>query len=326
MPAQPSTEYQPDNEGGPIASANPFFRKVILAATNQSIVSKPVRKYGMRLGASRFVAGESFDECVPVLRGLNEQGFRANTTLLGEGVDDEKQAGWVVDQYKQILDRIKREQLTCNVALKLTHLGLDLGEEVAYRNVEQLVTHAAGLDNFIRMDMEESTRVDVTLRIYERLRAAGHVNTGTVLQSYLYRTGDDLLRLLPLKPNLRIVKGAYLEPKAVAYPNKEDVDRGYVALTERMLNEIEFTAVATHDDRIIDHVIEYTEKRGIDRNRFEFQMLYGIRQQLQRQLVEQGYQVLVATPHGPEWYFYLMRRLAERPANLLFFAKNAIRR
>jgi len=166
----------------------------------------------------------------------------------------------------------------------------------------------------------------VTLRIYDKRRAFGHENVGTVLQSYLYRTPGDLEGLLALKPNLRIVKGAYLEPKHVAFPDKKDVDRGFVKLTEQMLNEIAFTGVATHDELIIDHVINYTEKHGIGRDRFEFQMLYGIRQQLQRHLVEQGYGVLIATPHGPEWYFYLMRRLAERPANLLFFAKNAIGR
>jgi proline dehydrogenase len=326
MATQSQSEYDPGAGNGHIPDANPFFRKLILAATNQSFVSKPVRKYGMRLGAGRFVAGETFDECVPVLRGLNEQGFRTNTTLLGEGVDDEAKAAWVVDEYKSILDRIDAEKLTCNVALKLTHLGLDLGEDVAYRNVEKLVIHAAVLGNFIRMDMEESARVDVTLRIYNRLRAAGYDNTGTVLQSYLYRTPKDLESLLPLRPNLRIVKGAYLEPKEIAYPEKKDVDRCFVELTERMLNEIAFTGVATHDERIIDHVINYVERNNISRDRFEFQMLYGIRQQLQRQLVQQGYTVLIATPHGPEWYFYLMRRLAERPANLLFFAKNAIRR
>lgn len=326
MATKAQSEYDPGPANGPIPSANPFFRKLILAATNQPFVSKPVRKYGMRLGASRFVAGENFDECVPVLRGLNEQGFRTNTTLLGEGVDDEVKADWVVDEYTAILDRIAAEKLTCNVALKLTHLGLDLGEDLAYRNVERLVVHAAGLDNFVRMDMEESSRVDATLRIYNKLRAAGHENTGTVLQSYLYRTPRDLEGLLPLEPNLRIVKGAYLEPPNIAFPEKQDVDRGFIKLTEQMLNEITFTGVATHDDQIIDHVINYTEKNGISRDRFEFQMLYGIRQQLQRQLVEQGFGVLIATPHGPEWYFYLMRRLAERPANLLFFAKNAIRR
>ncbi|CAN5686665.1 proline dehydrogenase [soil metagenome] len=320
------TDFDAKADNGHLPSANPFFRKAILAATNQSFVSKPVRRYGMRLGASRFVAGETFDECVPVLRGLNDQGFRTNTTLLGEGVTDEQMAGWVVEQYTSILDRIQTENLTCNIALKLTHLGLDLGEDIAYANVEALVVHAAELSNFIRIDMEESPRVDVTLRIYERLRAAGHRNVGTVLQSYLYRTSADLERLLPLRPNLRIVKGAYLEPESIAFPDKKDVDRSYVTLTERMLNDNSFTGVATQDDRIIDHIINYAERHGIGRDRFEFQMLYGIRQQLQRELVEQGYSVLIATPHGPEWYFYLMRRLAERPANLLFFAKSAVRR
>src|SRR5215211_18053 len=263
-------------------SATPTFRKVILKATNNETVSRFVRQHGMRLGAARFVAGETLDEAVVALRVLNEQGFVCNTTILGEGVHDEATARGVVTQYKALLDRIKSEGLKCNVALKLTHLGLDLGEETAYRSVEEVIVHAAGLGNFVRMDMEESARVEVTLRIYERLRAAGHDNTGTVLQSYLYRTPDDLERLIPLKPNLRIVKGAYLEPKEVAYPDKKDVDRQYVALTERMLNEIAFTGVATHDDRIIDHVINYTDRRGIRRDRFEFQMLYGIRQQLQR--------------------------------------------
>ncbi|MGD9713568.1 MAG: proline dehydrogenase family protein, partial [Thermomicrobiales bacterium] len=251
---------------------------------------------------------------------------RTNTTLLGEGVEDEATADWVVGEYTRTLDRIKAEGLICNIALKLTHLGLDLGEDVAYRNVERLVIHAASLDNFIRMDMEESARVDVTLRIYERLRAAGHENTGTVLQSMLFRTADDLTRLAALRPNLRIVKGAYLESAEVAFQEKAEVDRRYIALTERMLQENCYTGVATHDERIIEHVIDYADRHGIGRHQFEFQMLYGIRQQLQRDLLERGYQVLIATPHGPEWYFYLMRRLAERPANVLFFARNAIRR
>lgn len=317
--------YAPEGQQH-LPSASPLFRKLILTGTNLAPVSGFVRKYGMRLGASRFVAGETFDECVPVLRGLNAQGFRTNTTLLGEGVDDEAKVNWVVSQYTEILNRIAAENLTCNVALKLTHLGLDLGEEVAYRNVEKLVVHAASLGNFIRMDMEESARVEVTLRIYERLRAAGHDNTGTVLQSMLYRTSDDLDRLSPLKPNLRIVKGAYLEPAGVAYQDKADVDRQFIALTERMLQENSYTGVATHDERIIDHVINYADRHAIPRHHFEFQMLYGIRQQLQRELILRGYQVLIATPHGEEWYFYLMRRLAERPANVLFFAKNALRR
>lgn len=303
-------------------SLNPVFRKGILAATNNGAVRRVVRKYGMRLGAARFVAGETLDELVPVLRGLNAKGFRTNTTILGEGVRDQAMADKVVAAYIDVLTRISTEKLTTNVALKLTHLGLDLGEDVAYRNVERLVAHAATLGNFIRIDMEESARVDQTISIYRRLRAAGHENVGTVLQSYLYRTEQDLTGLLPLTPNLRLVKGAYLESPEVAYPKKSDVDAHYITLAERMLRECSFTAIATHDERIINHVIAFTEREGIGKDRFEFQMLYGIRTQLQTDLVKKGYRVLVATPHGPDWYYYLMRRLAERPANLLFIAQN----
>jgi proline dehydrogenase len=309
-----------------LPSANAIFRKLILNATHNKLVSKFVRKYGMRLGAGRFVAGETLDECVTAIRGLNELGLKANTTILGEGVKDEATAAAVVAEYKRVLDRLSSEKLNANVALKLTHLGLDLGEETAYRNIESLVKHAASLGNFVRIDMEESARVDVTLRIYRRLREAGHANVGTVLQSYLYRTPDDLKSLSPLKPNLRLVKGAYLEPAEIAYPKKVDVDNAYIVLAERMLQDNSFTAIATHDEAIINHVIAFANRHNISRDLFEFQMLYGIRPQLQRSLAAKGYKVLVATPFGPEWYFYLMRRLAERPANILFFAKNLIRR
>lgn len=307
-------------------SLNPVFRKGILVATNNKVVARGVRRYGMRLGAARFVAGETLDQAVGVLRGLNEKGLRTNTTILGEGVRDEAMASAVVAAYAEVLDRIAQEGLTTNVALKLTHLGLDLGDEVAYANVARLVTHAAATGNFVRMDMEESARVDATLRIYRRLREAGHENTGTVLQSYLYRTEQDLESLLPLKPNLRLVKGAYLEPASIAYPKKADVDAAYIRLAERMLTEGAFTAIATHDERIIEHVIDFTRRNGIGNDRFEFQLLYGIRTQLQLDLVRRGYRVLIATPYGPDWYYYLMRRLAERPANVLFFAKNMVKR
>jgi len=175
------------------------------------------------------------------------------------------------------------------------------------------------------MDMEESRWVDATLRIYRRLREDGHENTGTVLQSYLYRTEADLGSLLDLKPNLRFVKGAYLEPPDVAYPDKADVDAGYVRLVERSLREGGFTAIATHDERLIEHSIAFAEREAISRERFQFQMLYGVRPQLQLDLVRRGFAVLVATPFGPDWYRYLMRRLAERPANTFFFLKNLVR-
>lgn len=304
---------------------DPIFRQTILTATANPLIARVVRDHGMRLGASRFVAGETLDEAVPVLRGLNQQGLRTNTTILGEGVKDEATARAVVDSYRTTLDRIASEKLVTNVALKLTHLGLDLGEEVAYQNVAELVAHADTLNNFIRIDMEESARVDVTLRIYKRLRADGHDNVGTVLQSYLYRTERDLRDLLPLRPNLRLVKGAYLEPAGVAYPVKADVDRMYVKLAEMMLADGDFVGIATQDDRIINKVTNLAAQRGLEHDRYEFQMLYGIRTGYQLDLARAGRRVLVATPYGPEWYFYLMRRLAERPANVGWFARNALK-
>lgn len=302
-----------------------MLRKAILAAAESPRLQRAVRRHGMRLGASRFVAGETLDQAVVVLRRLNEQGLRANTTLLGEGVGDEAQTRVVVDAYREIFDRLAAERLRVNVALKLTHLGLAFDEQLAQANIGELVAHAATCGNFVRLDMEESIFVDPTLRVYRTLRESGHENVGTVLQSYLYRTPADLDALLDLTPNLRFVKGAYLEPPSLAYPEKTDVDAAYAQLVERSLTAGGFTAVATHDEALIAHTIAYAEDNDIPRTRFQFQMLYGVRGKLQRDLVQQGYDVLVATPYGPDWYRYLMRRLAERPANVLFIAKNLIR-
>ena len=310
----------------PHLDLNPAFRAGILAATSNPLIWRAVQRYGMRLGAARFVAGETFDAAIPVLRGLNAKGLRTNTTLLGEGVKDEETTRAVVAEYLSDFDRIAAEGLQTNIALKLTHLGLDLNHELAYRNVSEIAAHAQTHGNFVRIDMEESARVDDTLRLYRRLREDGHDNLGTVLQSYLYRTPDDLERLLPLSPNLRLVKGAYLEPPLVAYPRKIDVDRAYVELAERMLTAGGFTAIATHDERIIEHVTAFTRRHGIGPDRFEFQMLYGVRPQYQVELARAGHRVLIATPYGPHWYLYLMRRLAERPANLAWFAANMVKR
>jgi len=297
------------------------LRKAILAAADSKRVQELVRRHGMRLGAARFVAGETLDECVAVLRRCNEQGLYANTTLLGEGVLEPTETERVVAAYDEVLERLAAEGLRANVALKLTHLGLDIDEGLAYRNLAHLLARGT----FVRIDMEQSRYVDATLRVYRRLREAGHDNVGTVLQAYLYRTPDDLEQLLPLAPNLRLVKGAYLEPAAVAYPHKVDVDAMYARLAERMLTGGGQTALATHDERLIEHALHFAEEHGVGRDRFELQMLYGVRAQLQLDLVRRGYKVLVATPFGPEWYPYLMRRLGERPANLLFLARNALR-
>lgn len=300
---------------------NASLRKGILAAADSPRVQRIVRRHGMRFGAGRFVAGESLDECMTVLRRLNDHGLRANTTLLGEGVLEPGQTEKVVAAYAQVIDRIASDGLRANVALKLTHLGLEIDEELAHANLRTLLERGS----FIRIDMEQSSYVDATLRIYRRLREEGFDNVGTVLQAYLYRTPSDLEELLPLEPNLRLVKGAYLEPEAIAYPRKADVDASYAHLLERMLTDAAHTAVATHDETLIEHAIRFAEQHGIDRDRFEFQMLYGVRPSLQLDLVRRGYDVLAATPYGPDWYPYLMRRLGERPANLLFFLKSALR-
>jgi len=309
-----------------VAALTSAPRTAILYAAGSERLQRLVQGHGMRLGAARFVAGETLDQCVAVLRQLNDAGLHANTTLLGEAIEDAAGVAAVVSEYEQILERLVAEGLRANVALKLTHLGLSLDEELAYANVDRLVSRAQRLGTSIRIDMEQSAFVDATLRIYERLRAAGHEAVGTVLQSYLYRTPADLERLLPLAPNLRIVKGAYLESAEIAFPQKADVDRAYLELVERALRGGAYVAVATHDEAIIDAVRAFAEREALGRDRFEFQMLYGVRPALQRSLAAEGYKVLVATPFGPDWYPYLMRRLAERPANLGFFARSLVRR
>jgi proline dehydrogenase len=308
------------------ARANVLMRAGILRAADDRHVRRFMSRYGMRLGAARFVAGETLDDCVVVLRRLTSQGLHANTTLLGESVRDRDEAEAVADEYGRILERLHAEQLPVNVALKLTHLGLELDEELAYANVERVVQVAERLGNFVRIDMEQSSVVDATLRIYRRLREAGHDRVGTVLQSYLFRTEADLDALLPLEPNLRFVKGAYLEPPEIAYTDKADVDAAYARLVEQALRGGAYAAIATHDEALIERCIAIAERVGAGRDRYEFQMLYGVRPGLQLQLLRRGFKVLVATPYGPEWYPYLMRRLAERPANVGFFLRNLVRR
>jgi proline dehydrogenase len=301
-------------------------RAAILHAADSDRLQRIVQLHGRRFGAARFVAGETLDECIGVLRTLNAAGLDANTTLLGEAVSDAAATAAVTSEYERILERLATEQLRANVALKLTHLGLSFDEEVAYANVGRLAARAGALGTFLRIDMEQSEYLESTLRIYERLRDAGHECVGTVLQAYLYRTVDDLDRLLPRRPNLRIVKGAYLEPDSIAFPDKHDVDRNYLELVQRGLRGGAYIAIATHDESIIRQVQAFAAREQITRDRFEFQMLYGVRPGLQKSIAAEGYKVLVASPYGPDWYPYLMRRLAERPANLGFFLKNLVRR
>ena len=215
--------------------------------------------------------------------------------------------------------RLADEQIDANVALKLTHLGAEVDPELTFETVGRLLRVAALRGMRLRIDMEESTLVQPTLDLYRRLRAGGLENVGVVLQSYLHRSEDDLAGLLPGGLNVRLVKGAYLEPATVAYQDKADVDAAYARMLERCLAEARFTAIATHDEALIGHAKRLIGERGVPPERYEFQMLYGIAPRLQQRIVDEGYPLRIAAPYGPTWFAYLMRRLAERPANLAFF-------
>lgn len=302
-----------------------LMRSALLAAAGNRGLQRFVTKHGRRFGARLFVAGETLDEFMTVVQSCNARGFRVAAGLLGEDVRSAAGAQAVAQEYRTILDRFSEARANANVALKLTHLGLDVDQELAYANVASVAARAARTGNFVRIDMEQSSHTDATIAIYRRLRAAGADNVGTVLQAYLYRTEADLHSLLPLKPNLRLVKGAYLEPAAIAYPKKRDVDRNFSRLIELSLKEGGHTAIATHDEAIIDASLDYIKRNSIRDGTYEFQMLYGVRPRLQQSMIERGYPVRIAVPFGSEWYPYLMRRLAERPANLFFFVSSVWR-
>ncbi len=299
------------------------LRAGILAAADNVLVRRAVTRYGMRLGARRFVAGESVAQFLPVARAANAQGFAVAATLLGESVRDRGETQAVTREYCELLRAFAAEGLEANVAFKLTHVGLDIDAELAFENAARIAAAAEEAGTAVRMDMEQSCYVDRTLAIYRRLREM-HANVGFVLQSYLYRSQSDLSAMLALAPNVRIVKGAYLEPPERAHPRKRDVDESYLALAELALSHDGYTAIATHDPRIIEHVARFAADRGLARRgRFEFQMLYGISTPLARRMLERGYRVRLSIPYGEYWFPYLMRRLAERPANLAFFIKGA---
>lgn len=296
-----------------------MLRAALLGAADNRGLQRFVMTHGRRLGAYRFVAGESLEEFLPVVRALNARGMRVAAGMLGEDVRDPADAARVAAQFESILDRFAQMSANANIALKLTHLGLAISPDVAFDHVATVARKAAQRGNFVRIDMEQSDYTDATLDIYRRLRADGLDSVGTVLQAYLQRTEGDLRSLLPLQPNLRLVKGAYLEPPSVAFSRKTDVDENFLRLIKISLTEGGFTAIATHDERIIERSIEFIQARSIGAQRFEFQMLYGVRPRLQSDLLQRGFALRIAVPFGSSWFPYFMRRLAERPANLFFF-------
>jgi proline dehydrogenase len=301
-------------------------RGMILRAAESPRVNRLVSRHGMRLGARRFVPAETLDEIVPIFRALNGAGARGVTGLFDDDARTRDRLERHEGEYARQIVRLAEEGLDANVGLKLTHLGVRFDEELMFESVARLLDLAHERSMRLRIDMEESAIVDATLDLYRRLRASGRHNVGVVLQSYLYRSASDLETLLPLGLNVRLVKGAYLEPASIALQDKPDVDAAYLALLERALPHAEFTAVATHDPAMIRAALEIIEREGVPPERYEFQMLYGIALAEQRRLLAARLPLRIAAPYGPTWFTYLMRRLAERPANVTFFLRGALNR
>jgi proline dehydrogenase len=280
-------------------------------------------RLAQRLSA-RFVAGPTLDDALRVGRRINNEGIVLTLDHLGESVTSLGEAAQARDVYLRALTAIHEHGVRGNVSLKLTQFGLDLSADACRANVAQLVERAASLTGFVRIDMESSEYTDRTLGLVEDLYAQ-YGSVGTVIQAYLYRSRKDIERLCARRIRVRLCKGAYLEPASVAFARKADVDRNYLDLMRLLLDQSDQPAIATHDERIIDQTKAYAARKGIGRDRFEFQMLYGIRRDLQRRLVAEGYRLRLYVPFGKAWYPYLMRRLAERPANLFFLARHFFR-
>lgn len=304
-----------------------MLRNTLLYLSSQPKVFKFVR--GNRLAkqfARRFVAGETIGEALAVVRELNAKGITASLDLLGESVTNDAEARAARDEYLKILDRIRESKVDANVSVKLTAMGLDIDHELCVGIMQDILTRAQAYDTFVRIDMESSEYTDITLKLFEdRLYPTWKANVGVVLQSYLYRTFADVEHMNSLHARVRICKGAYKEPVKVAYPDKRDVDANYIKCMRELMLHGNYPGVATHDPAMIAEAKRWAKEKGIAPDRFEFQMLYGIRRDLQEALVREGWRVRCYVPFGTQWYPYLMRRLAERPANVAFITGNVLR-
>jgi proline dehydrogenase len=272
---------------------------------------------------TRFIAGETIDEAIKAIREANTLGCTASFDHLNESVSSVAETEGEVNEYLSVLAKIDESGIKSNVSIKLTQFGLEIDPELAYRNARRVVEDAARRGNFVRIDMESSEVTQVTIDIFKRLRAEFGLNdVGIVLQSYLRRTFDDAQDLLKIPARIRICKGAYNEPPEVAFPDKKDVDENYIRVMKLLLSSGTYHGIATHDPNMINATIRYARDEGISKDAFEFQMLYGIRRDLQNKLAGDGYNLRVYVPYGKHWYPYFMRRLAERPANIWFVMKN----
>jgi proline dehydrogenase len=276
---------------------------------------------------ARFVAGETLDEALSALERLRAGGFRTTVDVLGEAVTSADAARAAADEYLDTLDALAARGLDPNVSVKLSQMGLGIGEGVARENIERILTRAATHDAFVRIDMEDHATTDATLAVWRAVRPinASHGDSGVVIQAALRRSPVDVDALIAENARIRLCKGAYVEPASVAFPDKPDVDEAYGALMERLLQDGNFPGIATHDERLIARAVAFARSNGIGPERFEFQMLYGVRRDLQERLVRAGYGVRVYVPFGTQWYPYFMRRLAERPANVAFILRTILR-
>lgn len=297
---------------------------LLYLAQNNNLREFVVSNRATRGVSRRFVAGEALEEAIQVTRVLNQTGMHVSLDHLGENVSDAQEAKATARGYRDILDSIKQTGIDANISVKLTALGLDISPELCEQNVSDILEHAQKYQIFVRIDMEGSayteSTVDITLRMHQQFE---HV--GTVIQSCLYRSKKDVEQLIAQGVRVRLVKGAYKEPKTIAFQNKSDVDHNYIQLMMMLLSRGNYPALATHDEAIINAACKYARDHGINKDTFEFQMLYGIRRDLQEKLVHQGYNMRIYVPYGSQWYPYLMRRMAERPANLVFVMSNALR-
>ncbi len=297
---------------------------LLYMAQNESVRKFVLSNKAARGVSRRFVAGEELNEALEATRALNQQGMHVSLDHLGENVSDEREAQEAAQGYIQILDSIKASGVDATISIKLTALGLDISKDLCENNITRILEHARKFPLFVRIDMEGSDyterTVNTTLRLHERFE---HV--GTVIQSCMYSSKQDVEQLIAQGVRVRLVKGAYKEPKTLAFQQKSDVDHNYVRLMTMLLLRGNYPALATHDESIINAACKYAREHGIGQEAFEFQMLYGIRRDLQEKLVKQGYHVRVYVPYGSQWYPYLMRRMAERPANLIFVMSNAAR-
>lgn len=304
-----------------------LMRKTLLYLSEQKNAGKLIM--GMpptRNMALRFVAGETLKQAVEGVRELNRKGATASIDHLGENVNTVEEARKAATDYVDALDAIQQAGVNCNVSLKLTQMGLDLGEDVCMENMRLILDRAKQYDTFARIDMEGSSYTQKTLDFHRKLWDADYHNVGVVLQSYLYRTEDDVRAANQMGVRVRLCKGAYMEPPSVAFPRKADVDENYLKCARLLLTEGNYPGLATHDEAIIESILTFVKENNIDRSKFEFQMLYGIRTHLQEKLLSQGYNLRVYVPYGNQWYPYFMRRLAERPANLMFFLSSLVKK